>query len=54
MIPQVGGRTLRDDLGIDPVIIKVGVTREQIEEYGLAPMKTADQLWPGTVLNSKT
>jgi hypothetical protein len=36
MIPQVGGRTLRDDFGVrDVQIIKAGVTREQIEEYEL-------------------
>jgi hypothetical protein len=36
MIPQVGGRTLRDDFGIgDLTIIKAGVTREQIERYEL-------------------
>jgi hypothetical protein len=44
MIPQVGGRTLRDDFGIDDVtIIKAGVTREQIERYNLPPMNFAKE-----------
>jgi hypothetical protein len=43
MIPQVGGRTLRDDFGIDPTIIKAGVTREQIDMYDLPPMNFAKE-----------
>jgi hypothetical protein len=36
MIPQVSGRTLRDDFGVDKLkIIKAGVTRAQIEQYQL-------------------
>jgi hypothetical protein len=44
MIPQVGGRTLRDDFSVDEedlVIIKAGVTREQIEMYDLPPQNFA-------------
>jgi hypothetical protein len=44
MIPQVGGRTLRDDFGVDNVtIIKAGVTREQIEKYDLPPQNFAKE-----------
>jgi hypothetical protein len=36
MIPQVGGRTLRDDFNVDNLtIIKAGVTRKQIQENNL-------------------
>jgi ParB-like chromosome segregation protein Spo0J len=45
-IPQVGGRTLRDDFGIDPddfQIIKAGVTRQQIIRYGLPAMSFAKE-----------
>jgi hypothetical protein len=36
MIAQVGGRTLRDDFGVEDFdIIKAGVTREQIEKHNL-------------------
>ena len=46
MIPQVGGRTLRDDFGVpeeDLSIIKAGVTREQIRKYGLPPQNFAKE-----------
>ena len=46
MIPQVGGRTLRDDFGVldeDLTIIKAGVTREQIERYSLPPQNFAKE-----------
>jgi hypothetical protein len=44
MIPQVGGRTLRDDFNLDDVeIIKAGVTREQIERYSLPPQNFAKE-----------
>src|SRR5262249_49976478 len=44
MIPQVGGRTLRDDFGVeDLTIIKAGVTREQIERYDLPPQNFAKE-----------
>jgi hypothetical protein len=46
MIPQVGGRTLRDDFGVDEddlTIIKAGVTREQISEYNLPSMNFAKE-----------
>jgi hypothetical protein len=44
MIPQVGGRTLRDDFDIDRLsIIKAGVTREQIEKYNLPPQNFAKE-----------
>jgi hypothetical protein len=44
MIPQVGGRTLRDDFGVtDLQIIKAGVTREQVEEYRLPPQNFAKE-----------
>jgi hypothetical protein len=44
MIPQVGGRTLRDDFGVEHFeIIKAGVTREQIEEYSLPPQNFAKE-----------
>jgi hypothetical protein len=40
MIPQVAGRTLRDDFHIDDVkIIKAGVTADQIRRYNL-PLNT--------------
>jgi hypothetical protein len=44
MIPIVGGRTLRDDFGVPEnrlKIIKAGVTREQVERYGLPPQNFA-------------
>jgi hypothetical protein len=46
MIPQVGGRTLRDEFRVDPdrlTIIKAGVTREQIGKYGLPEMNFAKE-----------
>lgn len=43
MIPQVGGRTLRDDFGTPVEIIKAGVTREQIEKYKLPPQNFAKE-----------
>lgn len=44
MIPHVGGRTLRDDFGVeDLAIIKAGVTREQIERYSLPSQNFAKQ-----------
>jgi hypothetical protein len=44
MIPQVGGRTLRDDFGVeDLAIIMAGVTREQIERYQLPQMNFAKE-----------
>lgn len=44
MIPQVGGRTLRDDFGVgDFDIVKSGVTREQIDRYQLAPQNFAKE-----------
>jgi hypothetical protein len=43
-IPQVGGRTLRDDFGVRRVeIIKAGVTREQIEQYNLPSQNFAKE-----------
>lgn len=42
MIPQVCGRTLRDDFGVHSVgIVKAGVTREQIDRYQLPLMNLA-------------
>jgi ParB-like nuclease domain len=44
MIPQVGGRTLRDDFELDNVtIIQAGVTRDQIMRYNLATMNFAKE-----------
>jgi hypothetical protein len=46
MIPQVGGRTLRDDFVVpdeDLTIIKAAVTREQIEKYHLPPQNFAKE-----------
>jgi hypothetical protein len=46
MIPQVGGRTLRDDFGVpeeDLDIIKAGVTRDQISRYNLPPQNFAKE-----------
>ncbi len=44
MIPQVGGRTLRDDFGVkDFQIIKAGVTREQITAYELPSQNFAKE-----------
>jgi hypothetical protein len=44
MIPQVGGRTLRDDFGVRNLeIIKAGVTREQIDEYDLPQQNFAKE-----------
>jgi hypothetical protein len=46
MIPQVGGRTLRDDFNVDDddlEIIKAGVTREQIDKYDLPPQNFAKE-----------
>jgi hypothetical protein len=44
MIPQVGGRTLRDDFGVkDFSIIKVGVTKEQIRKYNLPSQNFAKE-----------
>jgi hypothetical protein len=45
-IVQAGGRTLRDDFGVpedELVIIKAGVTREQIERYRLPAMNFAKE-----------
>jgi hypothetical protein len=44
MIPQVGGRTLRDDFGVEHFsIIKAGVTARQIGIYGLPPQNFAKE-----------
>jgi hypothetical protein len=46
MIPQVGGRTLRDDFGVpeeDLTIIPAGVTRDQIGKYNLPPQNFAKE-----------
>ena len=46
MIPQVGGRTLRDDFSVaseDLRIIKAGVTREQIDKYKLPAQNFAKE-----------
>jgi hypothetical protein len=44
MIPQVGGRTLRDDFGVKELdIIKAGVTREQITKYNLPAQNFAKE-----------
>lgn len=46
MIPQVGGRTLRDDFGLGKLefdIVKAGVTRQQIEENDLPTMNFAKE-----------
>jgi hypothetical protein len=44
MIPQVGGRTLRDDFGVRYFdIIKAGVTRTQIDNYGLPAQNFAKE-----------
>jgi hypothetical protein len=44
MIPQVGGRTLRDDFGVrDFNIIKAGVTLAQIDNYQLPPQNFAKE-----------
>jgi hypothetical protein len=46
MIPQVGGRTLVDDFGVDEGalrIIKAGVTREQIDRYRLQQQNFAKE-----------
>jgi hypothetical protein len=44
LIPHVGGRTLRDDFGVeDLVVIKAGVTREQIERYELPEQNFAKE-----------
>jgi hypothetical protein len=44
MIPQVGGRTLRDDFGLEHFdIIKAGVTRQQITQYQLPPQNFAKE-----------
>lgn len=44
MIPQVAGRTLRDDFGVDDLqIIPAGVTRTQIKEYNLPPQNVAKE-----------
>ncbi|MEX1223414.1 MAG: ParB N-terminal domain-containing protein, partial [Pirellulales bacterium] len=44
MIPQVGGRTLRDDFGIeDFAILKAGVTPKQIKEHSLPSMNFAKE-----------
>jgi hypothetical protein len=49
MIPQVGGRTLRDDFGLEEGefdIIKAGVTRKQIEENDLPSQNFAKETSP--------
>lgn len=44
MIPQVGGRTLRDDFGVDDFdIVKAGVSRQQVDRYQLAPQNFAKE-----------
>ena len=46
MIPQVAGRTLRDDFGVwddQLTIAKAGVTREQIEKYSLPSQNFAKE-----------
>jgi hypothetical protein len=44
MIPQVGGRTLRDDFGVyDVDIIKAGVNAEQIKNYALPAQNFAKE-----------
>lgn len=46
MIPQVGGRTLRDDFGVpasDLEIIRAGVTREEIDFYDLPQQNFAKE-----------
>jgi hypothetical protein len=44
MIPQVGGRTLRDDFGVENLdIIKAGVTRDQIDSYDLPAQNFAKE-----------
>lgn len=44
MIPQVGGRTLRDDFGVEDMqIIKAGVTREQVTAYQLPAQNFAKE-----------
>jgi len=46
MIPQVGGRTLRDDFSIDEdklTIVKAGVNRDQIQQYGLREQNFAKE-----------
>jgi len=44
MIPQVGGRTLRDDFDVDDFeIIKAGIKRKQIEEYDLPAQNFAKE-----------
>ena len=44
MIPHVGGRTLRDDFGIDELtIVQAGVTRDQIDEHNLPPQNFAKE-----------
>jgi hypothetical protein len=44
MIPQVGGRTLRDDFKVENFhIIKAGVTREQIDKYQLPAQNFAKE-----------
>jgi hypothetical protein len=44
MILHDAGRRLRDDFGVRrPAIIPAGVTRQQIEEYGLQPMNFAKE-----------
>jgi hypothetical protein len=45
-IPHVGGRTLRDDFGVDEqdlAIIKLGVRRDQVDKYNLPPMNFAKE-----------
>jgi hypothetical protein len=43
MIPLVAGRTLRDDFGLEPKVIKAGVTREQVAKYDLPAMNFAKE-----------
>ncbi|WP_442485134.1 hypothetical protein [Aeoliella sp. SH292] len=44
MIPHSAGRILRDDFGVEaPVIIKAGVTREQIAKYNLPSQNFAKE-----------
>jgi hypothetical protein len=45
-IPHVGGQVLRDDFGVPKerlTVIKAGVTRDQIERYGLPPQNFAKE-----------
>jgi hypothetical protein len=44
MIPHVGGRTLRDDFGIERLdIVSAAITREQIDQHRLPPQNFAKE-----------